>query len=200
MVLYKIGEIVYKNKSNLILESGGTGYIVNVPNDARFEVGQKLKIYLYEYKTEYLTNTYGFKDFKERLLFIDLIGIDKIGPRIALNILDVGWETVAQYIATENWVELSHFNFVSEKTAKLICVELKNKWAKLCSNINKKDIPNNSISKFKELSKTLATLGFKKHQIDLALSKVQETNDLDAMVEESIQIIASSNQVSPANA
>ncbi|WP_036452204.1 Holliday junction branch migration protein RuvA [Mycoplasma buteonis] len=198
MILYKIGEIVYKNKGNIILESGGTGYILSVPQENRFEVGQKLKLYLYEYRTDYLTNTYGFKDFKERLLFIDLISIDKIGPRIALSILDTGWETVATFIANEQWQELTKYNFVSEKTAKLICVELRNKWNKLV-NSNNKNKDKTEVNNLTDLAKTLATLGFKKHQIDFALSKIHNCSDLDKMVEESIEIIASNNKIAQVN-
>ncbi|RIV16762.1 Holliday junction branch migration protein RuvA [Mycoplasmopsis gallopavonis] len=189
MILYKFGEIVYKNKNNVILESQGTGYLLQVAEDSRYEVSQKIKMYFFEYQTDYCKNTFGFKDFKERILFMDLITIDKIGPRIALNILNHGWENVANLIVSENWQELSKFSFVNEKTAKLICVELKNKWSKLIQPKPENITQNND--KITDLIKTLSTLGFKKHQIDLALSEIKETNDLDQMIEDSIQIIAS---------
>ncbi|WAM09077.1 hypothetical protein ONA03_01785 [Mycoplasmopsis cynos] len=54
MILYKIGEIVYKNKNNIIFENKGDGYIVNVANVDRFEVGAKCKIFLYEYNTSFI--------------------------------------------------------------------------------------------------------------------------------------------------
>ncbi|QGZ97840.1 Holliday junction branch migration protein RuvA [Mycoplasma sp. NEAQ87857] len=190
MVLYRIGEIVYKNKNNIILESYSTGYAINIANESRFEVGQKIKLFLFEHQSEYSTQTYGFKEFKERLLFTDLIAIDKIGPRIAMNALDKGWEVIASYIVNEDVQQLSKISFISIKTAKLICVELKDKWTKLTSNmqISKKE----NLNSFKELSSTLETLGFKKKQIDLALSKIELNNDIDTMIEQSIKIIAES--------
>ncbi|WAM06750.1 hypothetical protein ONA23_00525 [Mycoplasmopsis cynos] len=45
MILYKIGEIVYKNKNNIIFENKGDGYIVNVANVDRFEVGANAKYF-----------------------------------------------------------------------------------------------------------------------------------------------------------
>ncbi|UWV81792.1 Holliday junction branch migration protein RuvA [Mycoplasmopsis cynos] len=181
-------EIVYKNKNNIIFENKGDGYIVNVANVDRFEVGAKCKIFLYEYNTEFYKNIYGFKDFKERLLFTDLITIDKIGPRVAMIILEKGWELVANYIINDSWRELSKINFVSEKTAKFICVELKNKWTKLIDNNAKKD--SKDLNNISELSSTLSTLGFKKNQIDFAIKNVKEQKDLDKMIEESISLIA----------
>ncbi|AKF41143.1 Holliday junction DNA helicase RuvA [Mycoplasmopsis canis UFG4] len=188
MILYKIGEIVYKNKTNIIFENKGDGYIVNVPDIKRFEVGMKCKIYLYEQNTEFYKNTYGFKEFKERLLFTDLITVEKVGPKIAMIILDQGWEKIAKLIITENWKELSKINFVSEKTAKYICVELKNKWSKLMEiDVKKEDL---KISKLNDLTQTLSSLGFKKNQIDYALENIKENNDFDKMIEESITLIA----------
>ncbi|WAM03426.1 hypothetical protein ONA22_07110 [Mycoplasmopsis cynos] len=108
--------------------------------------------------------------------------------RVAMIILEKGWELVANYIINDNWRELSKINFVSEKTAKFICVELKNKWTKLIDNNAKKD--SKDLNNISELSSTLSTLGFKKNQIDFAIKNVKEQKDLDKMIEESISLIA----------
>ncbi|TDV23263.1 Holliday junction DNA helicase subunit RuvA [Mycoplasmopsis mustelae] len=189
MILYKIGEIVHKNKNNLIFESRGDGHIVTVPNINRFEIGQKLKIYIYEHATDYLHNFYGFKEFKERVLFMDLINVDKIGPKIAILMLDKGWELIARYIAENNYLELAKCQFVSEKTARLICVELTEKWKKMIDKVIVSNSENTSI--LTELSSTLQSLGFKKKQIEYALINLKERKDLDKMIEESIVLITS---------
>ncbi|MBN4083535.1 Holliday junction branch migration protein RuvA [Mycoplasma sp. CSL10137] len=187
MILYKIGEIVYKNKNNLIFESKGDGYMLSVPDLNRFEVGQKIKLYIYEHATDYVKKYFGFKDFKERILFLDLISIDKIGPKIGLNILEKGWENIAIAIANNNWTILSECSFVSEKTAKLICVELKDKWSKM---VKKEDLKISDESRKKhELKETLFMLGFKKQEIDFALNNIKEKNNIDKMVEEGINLI-----------
>ncbi|UUM19633.1 MULTISPECIES: Holliday junction branch migration protein RuvA [unclassified Mycoplasma] len=199
MLLYKLGEIVYKKNNNLILESKSEGHIVVVSNESRYQVHDKIKMYFYEYNTEYNKTTYGFKDFKERLLFIDLISIDKIGPKIAMNILDKGWEYVAELISQENWQEIAKFPFISEKTARFLCVELANKWTKIMN----KQIKDNSAtqSQLKQLSETLNTLGFKKKQIDFAVTKVDTSKTLEEMIEQSIEIIATNqNEINIASA
>ncbi|WP_027121595.1 Holliday junction branch migration protein RuvA [Mycoplasma leonicaptivi] len=195
MILYKIGEVVYKNKNNLIFENKGDGYIVSVPQLNKWEVGQKCKMYLYEHNSEYYKQTFGFSEFKERLLFIDLISIDKIGPKVANLILGLGWEVVANYIIEENWKELAKINFVTEKTAKLICVELKNKWSKMVNKESREvsnQIKQNSL--LTDLASTLKTLGFSKNQIDYAVSNIKTSSDIDTMIEESINLLTTRNE------
>ncbi|UUD36472.1 Holliday junction branch migration protein RuvA [Mycoplasmopsis citelli] len=199
MLLYKLGEIVYKNNNNLILESKGDGHIVVISNESRYQVHDKIKMYFYEYNTEYNKTTYGFKDFKERLLFIDLISIDKIGPKIAMNILDQGWEYIAELITQENWQEIAKIPFVNEKTARFLCVELSGKWTKIMNRKIKDKSTSQSL--LKQLSETLNTLGFKKKQIDFAVSKVDTSKNLEQMIEDSIEIIATNqNEINLASA
>ncbi|VEU76107.1 Holliday junction branch migration protein RuvA [Mycoplasmopsis columboralis] len=200
MLLYKIGEIVYKNNNNLILECKGEGHIVVISNESRYQVHDKIKMFFYEYNSEYNRTTYGFKDFKERLLFIDLISIDKIGPKIAMNILDKGWEYIAELISQENWQEISKIPFVNEKTARFLCVELSNKWTKII-NKNKSQSHTSNFSNIKQLTDTLNTLGFKKKQIDYAVSRVDLSKDLEQIIEDSIEIIAKNqNEINLASA
>ncbi|QCZ36527.1 Holliday junction branch migration protein RuvA [Mycoplasma nasistruthionis] len=192
MKIYLIGEIVHKNKSNIILESKGEGYLFTVPCEERFEVGQKTKLFIFNYRTEYSQNSYGFKDFKERLLFIDLISIEKIGPRIALNLLDKGWEYIAELIATDNVLELTKIPLVTEKMANLISVQLQEKWSKIYSNHAQKD--NSKFQNQNDASDALLQLGFKKNQVDYALKQIRSSqmqfNNVDDLIEESIKIIA----------
>ncbi|WP_036463950.1 Holliday junction branch migration protein RuvA [Mycoplasmopsis sturni] len=187
MLLYKLGEIVHKNFNNIIFESKGEGFLVTICNESRYSLHEKMKLYFYEYSSDYLKITYGFKDFKERLLFLDLLTIDKIGPKIAMNMLDKGWEYIADLIANDQWQELSKIQFISDKTARYICVELAQKWSKMLTKKTKTN--SNNQAKLQDLAETLNTLGFKKKQIDFALTNVVPTDDLEQLVEKSIELI-----------
>ncbi|WP_416754733.1 Holliday junction branch migration protein RuvA [Mycoplasma sp. 654] len=191
MKLYIIGEIVYKNKNNIILESRSEGYLMTVSDESRYEVGQKAKIYLYEYRTEYNECTYAFRDFKERLLFLDLVSVEKIGPKIAMILLDKGWEYIARLIAHNNYQELASIQFINEKLANIICVQLSEKWSKIISNADNKKAEKSQLRE--ELNKTLQQLGFQKSQIDSVMKKIKFTDNIDSMIEESIKLIANEN-------
>lgn len=123
MILYRIGEIIYKNKSNIIFESQGVGYSFTMPDADRVEVNNKLKLYLYEIRNDYYQVTYAFKDFKERLLFMDLIALNGVGPKVAFNILNQGWEKVATYISQANIDALVETPYLNPKVARLIVTE-----------------------------------------------------------------------------
>lgn len=86
-MLYRLGKVVNKNKSYLIFESNNTGYVIHTPNVDLFEIDKFQKIFIYEHQNDYIHTYYGFKDFKERLFFEDLLSIPGIGPKTALGIL-----------------------------------------------------------------------------------------------------------------
>ncbi|WP_406616133.1 Holliday junction branch migration protein RuvA [Mycoplasmopsis hyopharyngis] len=190
MILYRIGELLYKNNNNVVFESQGIGYSITVPDIKRFENNTKMKMYIFEIENDFYKGTYGFKDFKERLLFKDLISINGIGPRVAFNILNYGWEKSANLIALNNIEELTKIPYLNPKIARNIVIELQDKWSKLL-NLSDTEVKNNiNNPNFNEIRETLKMLGFKSKQIEYALQKVEVSSDVEKMIESAIKIIA----------
>lgn len=190
MILYKIGEIMHINAQNIIFESKGDGYSLIVPNSGRFSNNQKVKLFIYEYKSDYSTQTYAFKDYMERVLFVDLISLTGIGPRIAMNLLDNDWEKIANYIALSDAESLSKIPYVQEKQAKLIVVNLQSKWNKII--LKNKDITKstNEISNINDVVSSLKIMGFKEKQINEAISKIDNKGNVEEMIQKSIELIS----------
>lgn len=190
MILYKIGEIMHINAQNIIFESKGDGYSLIVPNSRRFSNNQKVKLFIYEYKSDYSTQTYAFKDYMERVLFVDLISLTGIGPRIAMNLLDNDWEKIANYIALSDAESLSKIPYVQEKQAKLIVVNLQSKWNKIL--LKNKDITKstNEISNINDVVSSLKIMGFKEKQINEAISKIDNKGNVEEMIQKSIELIS----------
>ncbi|QDY87928.1 Holliday junction branch migration protein RuvA [Mycoplasma anserisalpingitidis] len=190
MILYKIGEIMHINAQNIIFESKGDGYSLIVPNSGRFSNNQKVKLFIYEYKSDYSTQTYAFKDYMERVLFVDLISLTGIGPRIAMNLLDNDWEKIANYIALSDPESLSKIPYVQEKQAKLIVVNLQSKWNKIL--LKNKDITKstNEISNINDVVSSLKIMGFKEKQINEAISKIDNKGNVEEMIQKSIELIS----------
>ncbi|EFF41439.1 Holliday junction branch migration protein RuvA [Mycoplasmopsis alligatoris] len=191
MTIYKIGEIVYKKNKNIILESYGSGFWIQVANQERFEVNSKVKLYLADIFSDFTKSfsTYGFKDYMERVLFFDLINVNGIGAKIAMNILENGWQTVADLIVEGSVETLTKLNAVNEKIAKNLILTYQDKWLKIRGAANSKETSKNTIN-LNELGNSLKVLGFKEKQISYALSKIKVTDHLEDMVEQSIKIIA----------
>lgn len=190
MILYKIGEIMHINAQNIIFESKGDGYSLIVPNSGRFSNNQKVKLFIYEYKSDYSTQTYAFKDYMERVLFVDLISLTGVGPRIAMNLLDNDWEKIANYIALSDAESLSKIPYVQEKQAKLIVVNLQSKWNKIL--LKNKDITKstNEISNINDVVSSLKIMGFKEKQINEAISKIDNKGNVEEMIQKSIELIS----------
>ena len=182
-MLYRLGKVVNKNKSYLILESNYTGYVIYTPNIDQFELDKFQKIFIYEHWNDYDHTYYGFKDFKERLFFEDLLSIPGIGPKTALAILAHNWNYVLDLIINGEYQELAKLPYVSIKTARQIVFEFQAKYKAILA---KKYESKNKL----EVYKTLKTLGFNQKQIDAISSQIQENDNLDLMVEQAIELIS----------
>lgn len=186
MELYKIGKIVSVGKTYVILDSNYTGHIVYVAKSQEWEVekDKNRKVYLYKHKTEYVESTYGFKTFKERVLFEDLMSVNGIGPKTALNVLREGIENIIALIATANTEKLSSIPYLGLKSANQIIFELKGKYEKSQLSLQKGKIAST------ELRSSLKTLGFNNKQIEFAVANVKPQDTIDLLVEEAIKVIA----------
>lgn len=189
-MLYKLGKVLNKTKSYLIFETNYTGYVIHVANVDQFELDKFQKIFIYEHQNEYVHTFYGFKEFKERLFFEDLLSIQGIGPKTAISILSHNWKHVLELIAIGDYEEISKLPYVGLKVAKQLVLEFQNKYNSI---LNKQTYSKNKI----EAIKTLKTLGFNQKQIDLVVDKLEEKDDLDLMIEQAIELI--SNEVQSTN-
>lgn len=182
-MLYKLGKIVSIAKNYFLLESNYTGYVVYAPEIERFELDKFQKIFMYHHKNDYLDVYYGFKEFKERLFFEDLLSIQGIGPKTGIAILNEGWKNALDLIAGGDWEQLSKMPHLGQRSAKQLIFEFQSKYntilSKNPSNKNQNDLMN-----------TLKTLGFTKNQITYALCQVDENEDIENMVEQAIKVIS----------
>lgn len=186
-MLYKLGKVVFKTKTSLILESNYTGYLINVANVNQYEIDKFQKVYLYNYQNEYTKTLYGFKEFKERVLFEDLISIQGVGPKTAISIIASNWKDVMKMIAIGDYENIAKIPYVGIKTARKIVFDFQKKYDSFLSK--------NKESKNKlEVYKTLKTLGFNEKQINSVSNKLQDTNDIDQMIEQAIELISHEQQ------
>lgn len=182
-MFYKLGKILSKTKQYLIFESNYSGYIIYVPEISRFEKNKFQKIFIYHHKNEYVNIYYGFKEFRERIFFEDLLSIQGIGPKTAISILNQGWKSTLNLIVEGNWEALSELPYLGKRSARQIVFEYQDKYLKMSAI---KPENKNII----EVKNTLKTLGFKTNQIEIAIKNINQNQNVDAMIEESIRIIS----------
>ncbi|UUD37183.1 Holliday junction DNA helicase [Mycoplasmopsis californica] len=186
MVIYKIGKIQYKSKNYIIFDSNLTGYKIFVADIARYDEDKAFRLYLYEHKNEYSSSTFGFLDFKEKMLFEDLLSLNGVGPKTALEMLNSGWKQIATLVAQGNVDELAKFKYVGHKTARQIVFEYQDKWQKLTNNLEYTE--SSKVLNTNEVIETLKMLGFKRNEINSVIDKLT-AKDTEAMVEEAIELL-----------
>ncbi|MBR4800109.1 MAG: Holliday junction branch migration protein RuvA [Clostridia bacterium] len=128
MYNYITGKVVGKTDSAIVLDNNGIGYEIGVSGNTLFDVeyGEIAKIYTYLYVREDEMSLYGFSRLDEKNLFLRLIEVSGIGPKMAMQILS-GYDlkTLTVAIASGDIKTLAKIKGLGKKTAELLIVSLK---------------------------------------------------------------------------
>src|SRR3989304_7852918 len=83
------GRVAHIDETSLTLELSGVGFKVSVPRPLLqgAHVGQILSLHTYLVVRDNDLSLYGFATMEARSLFVLLLGVDRVGPKLALNIL-----------------------------------------------------------------------------------------------------------------
>ncbi len=125
------GLIASRRDASIVLEVGGLGIEVFVTTQTLHgagNTGDTIRLFTYLHVREDALSLFGFKHEKEREMFLFLIGISGIGPRVAMGILSAAEpEEIARSIHNGDAGRLLALPGVGKKTAERIVLELKDK-------------------------------------------------------------------------
>jgi Holliday junction DNA helicase RuvA len=116
-----------------VVEVGGVGYEVTVPVGAlgqlaAAEIDKELTLYVHTHVREDQLALYGFLTGEDRDAFRALLGVQQVGPRVALGILSaLDAHALAQAVAAEDRKALKGIPGVGPKTVERILLDLKDK-------------------------------------------------------------------------
>ena len=124
------GKVLQKLSQAIILDVGGVGYRVRLPDPLLAELRQGDDFFCYAHlsirETEW--NLFGFKTMEEMELFELLLTVQKVGPKAALSALSaMPPHALAAAIAGEQPNMLTHIPGIGKKTAQRIVLDLKGK-------------------------------------------------------------------------
>ena len=83
---YITGTITEIESNHIILDNKGVGYLIYVANPFQFQISSEYKVYVYNNIKEDEYTLYGFKTKEEKELFLKLISVKGLGPKMALPI------------------------------------------------------------------------------------------------------------------
>lgn len=130
MIATLSGVVSEKLADVVVLDVHGVGYGLLVPTEdyGRLLTGETAKLYIYEHIREQSHDLFGFLTRDTMSLFEQLLDVNGVGPKMALNVLSIGTsQAVRQAIASGDVKFIQHANGVGKKVAERVVVELKDK-------------------------------------------------------------------------
>jgi Holliday junction DNA helicase RuvA len=130
MFAFLRGSVAEKTPGLIELDVHGVGYEVNVSarTCAKLSLRQETTLLTYCHIREDAFQIFGFLSREERSLFISLLGINKIGPKVALSILSAfGVAEFGQAVTNSDLDAFKKVPGVGKATAQRIILEMKNK-------------------------------------------------------------------------
>lgn len=130
MISYISGTVAEKSGRFAIIDVGGVGYRVFATDDTlrRLKIGAGAKLRTHHAVREDTEELFGFLEEDDLKLFELLLGVPGIGPKTALNILNVATpETLRRSITSGETAYLTKISGIGRKTADKIILELKEK-------------------------------------------------------------------------
>jgi Holliday junction DNA helicase RuvA len=124
------GEITQIEETALIIEIGGVGLRVFAPAPlrAKLKVGEVAFLFTHLVVREDALTLYGFESQADRDLFNMLLGVDGVGPKVALSVLStMTLDVIQRAIFADEPEVLSRVPGVGKKTAQKMAIHLKDK-------------------------------------------------------------------------
>ena len=135
MIALLTGQLVSKRTDQIIIEvAGGVGYRVLIPLSTFYTLPDDgmVTLHIHTYAREDALLLYGFLTIDEKTLFILLLSVAGVGPKLALNILShASSGDIHQAIAGGDVKRLSTLPGIGKKSAERLVLELKDKILKL---------------------------------------------------------------------
>jgi len=185
------GTIIERNPANVVIETAGVGYSVNISLNTYTKLNQKTDalIYLHLAVREDAHLLYGFADKTERELFRNLISVNGVGANTAIMMLSsLSPDEIAIAVTTENVAVLKAVKGIGIKTAQRIIIDLKDKLAKFRENDTIFTLPDNTI--LTESLSALVMLGFVKRDAEKVVAKLlqeQPQSTVESVIKQALK-------------
>jgi holliday junction DNA helicase RuvA len=168
MIEYLRGELMSKSADHALILCQGVGYGASIPLSTSFklpDVGVEVSLWIHTYVREDVIKLFGFTSQDERQLFLSLLQISGVGPKVALAILStLSMDQLLMACEQQDCSILEAVPGIGRRSAEKILVDLKNRLPKRSGAVG------GLMSTFhQDLRSALLNLGFKAKSIDDAL-------------------------------
>jgi len=180
MYEYIKGTVKKQIANYIVVDNNGIGYKIFTSNPYKYKEDSETTVYIYNHIREDENTLYGFISEDERDLFLRLIDVKGLGPKMAIVILaSTSLNGLIDAIERENILYLKKIPKVGEKLARQIILDLKGKLV-----LSENDTDNND-----ELSLALESLGYKSNDIKNVIAKVDKSLNIETQIKEALKLL-----------
>ena len=207
MIAYLSGKIIEKEANEVIIDVNGIGYAATIPLSTFYELGEageEVSLRIYTHVREDTLQLFGFNTLQERELFLKLITVSGIGPKVGISMLSgMNSEEIIAAIRTDNLPRLTSIPGIGKKTAERLVIELRDKVADLTaaataggegsvvSSDGQTTASTNEI--YDDALSALVNLGYQRNPAEKALKKaIQGGTEMSVqkLLRKSLQLLA----------
>ena len=198
MFAYIKGSLEMKFKNYIVIDVGGLGYKIFMPENAINsigEIGEIIKVFTYYRVREDDISIFGFKTQEQLRMFELLLSVSGVGAKSALGMLScIEPSEFAIAVISNNVKLLTQIPGIGPKSAQRIILELKDK---LKSEQNEEQIEESKAKSIKvnenvqEAISGLMVLGFSKKDIEKAFEHLTvETLSVEELIKKGLILLS----------
>lgn len=194
MIGYIKGKLIHAENGVVILETGGIGYelLCSATLFSRLVENDGGEAYTYLAVKEDGVSLYGFDNLAEKNMFLQLISVSGVGPKMGIAVLSsTSLNDLAMFIAASDVKALSKIKGLGKKTAERIIVELREAMQKV--PVQKTAMPVTSLSGDGENAVlALMSLGYNRTEATDAVSRsiADGNTDLNSIITGALRYFA----------
>ena len=175
MIAYLKGTLLNKTPGHVVVETGGVGYAVAMPVSSVAEIGETgaaVEVFVHTHLSDDALALYGFLTREEKDMFLKLIGISGIGPKLAMNVLSgIAPADLEEAVRASDIARISLVPGIGKKTALRITMELQDKLANKEKLLSAKGSPEKE-----DLLSALLNMGFRRKEAERAVDQTIAAN------------------------
>ncbi len=200
MIAHLKGILFKKTTQSIIIDVGGVGYEVSVPLSTFYslpETDESVSLRIHTHVKDDSLTLFGFNTSLEKALFLMLVSVSGIGPKLSVNILSgMGPQDLLEAIAHGDAMRLQAIPGIGKKTSERIALELKDRAFKALGEMDISPMPiakgEDRLTMDDALS-ALMNLGYSpksaKMAMERAKSRVKDMT-LEDLIREALRILS----------
>lgn len=135
MIAHLSGKLLEKNATHVIVDVAGVGYEVNIPLSTFYELGEEgdeVALRIYTHVREDAIQLFGFSSPRERDLYLKVISVQGIGPKLGITVLSgIGVDELVRAVKANDLARLTSIPGIGRKTAERLVIDLRDKVGEL---------------------------------------------------------------------